>query len=169
MKDTLRILVDWKCNLKCSYCCNEQEHSRSQFKPTNLNTIDFSKYSNVCISGGEPLMFLMRVSEICRRIRNNQLVILYTNGIFLSTEYAQLLEMMGVHAVNIGLHDPKSFKKIITNVLESTKDTKLSVRFHVWENYKDMNLEAEFPTAKFKYWTMDECDRDNEERVILTA
>ena len=169
MKDTLRILVDWKCNLKCAYCCNEQEHSRLQFTSTNLYTIDFSKYSTICISGGEPLMFLRRVAEICRRVRDNQMVVLYSNGILMSKVIAHMLPQMGIRAVNIGLHFPNSFNRIITNVLKCTEGTNLSVRFHVWENYKNMNLEAKFPEAKFKYWTMDECDRDNEERVIMTA
>lgn len=114
-------------------------------------------------------MFLDRIGQVVSRILNNQLIILYSNGILMTNEIAQYLDNLGIHAVNIGLHYPKSFKNIIRNVTKCTEGTKLSVRFHVWENYKSMNLEQEFPNAHFKYWQMDECDRDNEERVVLTA
>jgi molybdenum cofactor biosynthesis enzyme MoaA len=166
--DTLRVLVDWKCNLKCPYCCNEQEHSRSQFKPANIYAMDFSKYANVCISGGEPLMFLSKVAEICRRTRSNQMVILYTNGILMTKDIARMLPQMNIRAVNVGLHFPNSFKRIITNVLKCTEGVDISVRFHVHDLYKNMNLETEFPNAAFKYWVMDDCDRGNEERIIMT-
>ena len=166
--DTLRILVDWKCNLKCPYCCNEQEHNRSQFREVTMNDIDFSQYANICISGGEPLMFINRIEEVTKRLTANQFAILYSNGILMTKEIAQRLAGMGIKAINIGLHYPKSFHKIIANVLACTENTGISVRFQVWDKYVDMNLETAFPTAKIKYWVMDACDRANEERVVLT-
>ncbi len=79
MIDTIRILLFWECNLKCPYCCNENEHIKQQ-----ISTVDFD-----------------------------------------------------------------------------------SIRFHVWENYKNLNLEQIHPKANFRYWKMDDCDRENEDRVVL--
>ena len=62
--DTLRILVSLKCNLHCSYCCNEQWSIAKKFEGCTLNEIDFAPYKNVCISGGEPLLFVNRVFEV---------------------------------------------------------------------------------------------------------
>lgn len=163
--DTIRLVVDWKCNLKCSYCCNERPDIQAQFTAKELSEIDFSRYNNVCISGGEPLMFKDRIFNICSML-DKQFVILYSNGLFMTEQTAKELDAAGVNAINVGLHYPKSFDKIIQNVLESTKDTKLSVRFHVWEKYRDLDLENKF-NAIVKYWVMDECDRINEDRVVL--
>jgi len=163
--DTVRIVVDWKCNLKCSYCCNERPDIQAQFVEKELSQINFDNYKNVCISGGEPLLFKDRILDICSLL-TNQYVILYSNGIYMTEQTAKELDENGVHAINIGLHYPTSFDKIISNVLEFTKDTNLSIRFHVWEKYQELELEKKF-NATIKYWVMDDCDRINEDRVVL--
>jgi len=166
-KDTIRILVDWTCNLSCSYCCNEQERFRKDIIPTPLKDIKWKDYKNICVSGGEPLMFMDKVEQVCNLIPEDKLVILYTNGILLTPNISAKLESLGVDIINIGLHYPSSFNNIISNVVNISSN--IDVYFNLWEKYKTLNLEEKFPTSKFRYWIMDDCDRDNEYRVVLNS
>ena len=168
MKDTIRILVDWKCNLSCPYCCNNQEMFRKEIVPMRLDNIDFTKYSNVCITGGEPLMFLDRVYRICDKLPIDKLMILYTNGTLLTERSASILRVWGIRALNIGLHDPRSFKRIIQNVNWVTRNLDFNIRFHIWNKFQEgLNFELQFPSVHFKYWSMNDCTLENEDRVIL--
>lgn len=166
MKDTLRLLLGWACNLKCSYCCNEIESIRKQIQPTKLENIDFNKYNVVCISGGEPLMFASKLQSVCLKIPKDKLIVLNTNGILLSNVVANLLIKWGVRALNIGLHAPESHGTIIGQVTEATRGLPLSVRFNVEDIYQQ-ELPQKYPHATFRFWKRNECDRGNEDRMIL--
>jgi len=164
--DTIRVLVDWKCNLRCSYCCNEQERFRSQFSTVSLSSIDFSRYKTTCISGGESLMFMNRVVTVAERARAAEsFVVLYTNGILLTPTIADVLMMCGVQAVNVGLHYSAMFPVLIPRITKALEDTGISLRFQANEQYA--NLQEEHPGQTFRLWKMDDCDRENEERVVL--
>lgn len=166
MVDTLRILVSWQCNLKCSYCCNEQERFRKDIHPTTLDAVPWNQYDNFCISGGEPLLNFPKVVEVCKRIPQDRLKILYTNGIFLGQTVAWRLVDLGITAVNVGLHQPEAFGRIIRGVTKATQDTRLSVRFHAQDVYQ-FDLTQNYPSTSFRFWTMNDCDRANEHRVVL--
>lgn len=166
MKDTLRVLVSWKCNLKCSYCCNEQEQFRKDIRPVKIDDINWGNYNVYCISGGEPLLNPLKVYEGLDRCDKSKMIILYTNGILLNSLYAKAFAARGVKAINVGLHNPKQFDSIIRQVLFATKETKLSVRFHAQDIYQE-ELMAKFPGVNFRFWKMNDCDRDNEDRVVL--
>ena len=163
-KDTLRVLVDWKCNLSCSYCCNEQERFRKDILPVRLAEIDFTQYKVVCISGGEPLLFPDRIYAICQRLQHPQLAVLYTNGILLDRKMALRLHGFGVKAINVGLHIESTFGTLIDRVTDAVVQM-ADVRFHAQDCYGW--LSAMYPYAKFRFWKMDDCDRDNEDRVVL--
>lgn len=164
--DTIRILIHWDCNLRCTYCCNEQDRFRSQFKPVPFASIDFDKYSHVCVSGGEPLLDLPKLQRILIGIPKEKTIILYTNGIFLDKIAAAMLEASGVKYINVGLHFPRSFDRLISDCTKAVEDTNLIVRFHAQDIYQEA-LTNNYPRGNFRFWTMDDCDRGNEERVIL--
>jgi len=107
-KDTLRVLVSWRCNFRCAYCCNDTlPDVRAGIRPVNLETLDFSQYSVVCVSGGEPLLFMDRVKAVCNKARG-KFIVLYTNGTKMTPGVAACLSEWGVNAVNVGLHYPKT-------------------------------------------------------------
>lgn len=164
--DTIRILVDWKCNLTCSYCCNEQERFRKDIHPVLLKDIDFSQYDNVCVSGGEPLLFMDRIEKVCK-LAKGKLIILYTNGIYLSEKIATRLEGFGINAINVGLHNPSTFENIIKKVSKNTSGKNMNIRFHIWDKYEYLGLPSKYPSCNFRYWAMNDCDRGNEYRVVL--
>ena len=167
MIDTLRVLVSWACNLKCSYCCNEQERYRKDIQPTTMDAIDWNAYKVFCISGGEPLLNWPKVKAVCDRIPKGTLTILYTNGILMGETIAKKIVDCGISAVNVGLHEPNSFRRLIKHVTQATAGLPLSVRFHAQDIHKDW-LTTEFPDVSFRFWKMDDCDRANEHRVVLT-
>lgn len=172
MKDTLRILVDWKCNLKCDYCCNEQQRFRDKIVPLPIGQVValmlHSSYKTICISGGEPLLFLDRVLRLARTALSDQTVVLYTNGIYLNASVAGLLAAVGVDAINVGLHIPQTFDRIIRGVRNACADLPMSVRFHAEDRYRDQVLEDVYPGLQFRYWHRDDCERDNEDHVVVS-
>jgi uncharacterized Fe-S cluster-containing radical SAM superfamily protein len=131
-----------------------------------LNDIGWFDYKVFCISGGEPLLDWAKVAEVVARIPKGRLIILYTNGILLNKSTAQWLADVGVAGVNVGLHNPASFASLIRRISVDTFGIGLHVRFHANEIYK-AELEREFPFDSFRFWKMDDCDRANEERVIV--
>lgn len=171
MKDTLRVLVGWDCNLQCSYCCNKIPEVRAGVTPAKLEDLDFSKYKTVCISGGEPLMHLARVRDVCRAAEREPfsdrqpLIVLYTNGTYLSRSVACSLASWGVNAINVGLHLPECFDHRINRVIEATIGYPLDVRFHVQDIHREKV--AGYNPSAFRFWKMNDCARDNEDRVIL--
>ena len=173
MKDTLRILVDWKCNLKCTYCCNEQQRFRSKIVPLPIGqVVDLmlqSSYRTICISDGEPLLFLDRVLRLARTALADQTVVLYTNGIYLNRSVAGVLAAVGVDAINVGLHYPQMFDRIIRGVRDACAGLPFSVRFHVEDCYRDQVLEDVYPGLQFRYWKRDDCERDNEDHVVVSG
>ena len=165
MKDTLRILVSWKCNLFCSYCCNDTlPEVRAGIRPTRIEDLDFSPYSVVCISGGEPLLFLDRVEEVCRR-SVGKFIVLYTNGTLMNPLIAGDLAGWGVGAVNVGLHQQATHEPLIRKVHQAFQGLPVSVRFHVEDAY--IQIANKHPGLNFRFWHRDDCERDNEDRVVL--
>jgi sulfatase maturation enzyme AslB (radical SAM superfamily) len=166
MKDTLRVLISWTCNLACPYCCNEIPAVRQGIRAASFRDLDFAPYSVVCVSGGEPLLFPTLLRDVCRRAKG-KFVVLYTNGTRLTPELARDLQDWGVQAVNVGLHYPAMFDMLIQRVEKSVKGTQLRVRYHVEDIYR--SFPGRHPGLSFKFWHRGDCDRDNEDRVVLEA
>lgn len=165
MKDTLRILVSWTCNLKCSYCCNDTlPEIRASIRPATMDHLDFSQYKVICISGGEPLLFLERVREVCMKARG-KFIVLYTNGTHMTPQVAGDLAEWGVNAVNVGLHQPQAFHTLIRKVWDSFKGLQVSVRFHVEDTH--IEIATQHPGLSFRFWHRDDCERENEDLVVL--
>lgn len=166
MKNTLRVLVGWGCNLHCAYCCNRQERFRSQFKTIPFSDIEWQRYPVVCISGGEPLLFPERVEKACRAAVG-KLIVLYTNGTGLTQLMAQAWRKWGVRAVNVGVHGGDfAAASVVSNALTCFKGTGIALRFQAQDVHREY-FEMVHPGVIFKFWRMDDCDRENETRVIV--
>lgn len=167
VRDTLRVLVSWKCNFKCSYCCNDTLPGvRAGIKPVTLSDVDFEPYKVVCVSGGEPLLFLDRVEKVCR-IADGKFIVLYTNGTKMTPDTATRLYLWGVNAINVGLHYPATFDLLIKRVLTSVGELPIAVRFHLEDGHTA--FANKHPGVQFRFWHRDDCERDNEDRVVLEA
>jgi len=166
MIDTIRVLVDWKCNLKCAYCCNEQAVFRDQIQPVHLEDIEWSLYPNVCITGGEPLLFMDRVASVANASAQTSLRILYTNGVYLTPSVAVQLHLYRIGAINVGIHIPSTFAKLISNCIQAVRGLPISLRFHAQDIHRERLL-SQYPGVSFRFWKMNDCDRSNERRVVL--
>ena len=158
---TLRLLLFWECNLTCSYCCNEIPEIREGILPIKKEEIDFTKYDNVCLSGGEPFLQPELVFEMLSIIPND--VYIYTNGIKINKDIEEKLSnFKNLKGLNIGLHYPKTFNKLIGKLNNNPL-----VRFHVEDIYEN-KLKNEFPHSTFKFWKRNDCEMSNEDIRILT-
>ncbi len=104
MKDTARILITRRCNLSCTYCCNDLPEVRERIRTVNvLHYIPVEQYQKVCLTGGEPLLRMRRLYRVLRYVKRKP-VFLYTNGKLLTMPLLRRLLAHGVTAVNIGAH-----------------------------------------------------------------
>src|SRR3990167_2812299 len=104
MKDTIRIILFLECNMRCSYCCNEQEQVNSQFTKLHFDEIDFSKYKNVCISGGEPFLNRDLLFNTLYKIPAGKKIFIYTNGTLVKDyDIYGLMNMQNLKGINVGL------------------------------------------------------------------
>ena len=157
---TLRLLLFWECNLTCTYCCNEIPEVREGILPIKKEDIDYSKYDNVCLSGGEPFLKPELVFEMLNTVSND--VYIYTNGIKINKSIEeQLLTYPNLKGISVGLHYPKTFNKLINKL----RDNKL-VRFHAEDIYQEQ-LTKEYPDVRFKFWKRNDCEMSNEDIRIL--
>ena len=111
-------------------------------------------------------MHMPTVEKVCKAIPEGKTVILYSNGILMDRFAAMDLQTWGVRYINVGLHVPGTFNAIINKVSNATFGTRLGVRFHAQDIY-EKELTARFPNTSFRFWKMDDCDRDNEDRIVL--
>lgn len=170
MKDTIRLILFLECNLKCSYCCNEQEQFNSQFIKMKLEDIDFSKYENVCITGGEPFLnfdiIWNTINYINDNFPNKHKFFIYTNGLKIQFHQVILLNNLIDVIFNIGLHTLGQLNKIDQNI------------FKVYGNFRFMINEKLYDKALLKYpnrlnkdnlkkWIMNDCNMPNEDWVLL--
>lgn len=104
MIDTVRIILFLDCNLHCRYCCNNIPKYRSQFQEKRIEEIDFDKYQNVAITGGEPFLHKDRLYFALSSVPAGKPVYLYTNGMLITDNDIELLKRFNVKGITIGLH-----------------------------------------------------------------
>lgn len=163
--DTLRLIMTLDCNLNCPYCCNKQEQFSSQFRKARFTDLDFTLYKNVCITGGEPFMHKLDLVSLIRRIPRDKNLIIYTNGLLVDCyDSAYLRTIPNLIGVSVGLHGLDSITKV------RRLEKHLPVRFCIQDIYYEECLKL-YPDrvnpSNLKGWKMDDCNRDNEDRVIL--
>jgi len=108
------------CNLRCVYCWAQKQIWRSEgtykiYSPKEvIERLISMKQSLLRISGGEPTLCKEHLFEIIRRIPNDKLFILETNGILLNENYIKELSIFNNIFVRVSLKgvDFSSFEKI---------------------------------------------------------
>lgn len=76
-----RLIVTWQCNKSCARCCNKT----LPYEPIKISEKDLitlckieGYFSEVIITGGEPLLFPKRLKRLIKQIPRSQRRILYT-------------------------------------------------------------------------------------------
>lgn len=165
MIDTIRLILFTECNMSCSYCCNEQEQFNKQFVKKKFEEIDFSLYTNICITGGEPFLRKSFSYEILHSLPRHKKIYIYTNGMLIDQKDVFLLEhIAGLKCINIGLHTINQLSKIIL------VEEYLPVRFMIRDVNKKRFMKA-YPERlneqNIKCWKLNDCSMPNEDWVLL--
>ena len=56
--DTMKLVINWRCNMSCSYCCNKDADVRATFKPITKQELEKTNYKDYELTGGEITMLL---------------------------------------------------------------------------------------------------------------
>lgn len=166
MVDTIRLLLFLDCNLDCPYCCNKQEQFNSQFQLKRFDEIDFSKYKNVCITGGEPFLKKDILYNTLAKIPVRKNIYLYTNGMMVTNkDIVKLYHQKNIKGINVGIHTDYQF-----NWINPLMDTLLPVRYTA-ELSLVPQLKKQYPDRfnrqNLKGWTLNDCNMSNEDWVLL--
>lgn len=135
-----------------------------------LQEIDFSKYQNVCITGGEPFLnfdaIWNTVNYINDKNPNKHKFFIYTNGLKIEFHHVILLNNSIDVTYNIGLHTLGQISKIDKNIFKFGGN----FRFTINEKLYDKALQK-YPerlnTNNLKTWKMNDCNMPNEDWVLL--
>lgn len=164
--DTIRLILLLECNLSCSYCCNNQSSVNSKFIKMKFEEIDFSKYKNVCITGGEPFLYKDFLYSVLLSIPKDKNIYLYTNGLLINHLDIMYLSFFGnLKGINIGLHSPHQFNRIIVKLQEHH-----NVRYMINEKYYQTLLDLHpdrLSKNNLKSWETGQCEMPNEDWILL--
>jgi hypothetical protein len=102
---TARLIFTEKCNRKCSYCCNKEFDFDTE-KSWKWGMV--GKYTEVNITGGEPLLFPMEVKAFIHRFKAldgppSTKLFLYTAYINDIPEFREILKI--VDGITLTLHE----------------------------------------------------------------
>ena len=164
--DTVRILLFKDCNLKCSYCCNNQEQFNSQFTSKYFSKIDFSKYDNVCVTGGEPFLKPDDLFLYLSAIPKGKNIYIYTNGLLVTAKHLRILASNpDIKGINVGIHSKEQLSKLPRELFD---DGGIPKRFAMNEHIADelLRMVPEIAT-RTKTWIMDECNMPNEDWILV--
>lgn len=163
--DTVRLLLTLDCNLNCSYCCNKLEPVYSRFVRKSSDEIDFYRYRNVCLTGGEPFLYKDLLYETISKIPPHMGIYIYTNGLLITDDDVfDLLLVVNLKGLNIGLHTIEQLESI------NRKVEMLPVRFLARDIYIETLLKTypeRLSLQNLKGWRLNECARPNEDWVLL--
>lgn len=136
------------------------------FTSCYFRDVDWAKYDEVSLTGGEPLLDVPRTARIIGAIRTLNpycKIWLYTNGTKLQIETARFLKMVGLSGITVSLHtrlDPVILAAVAT--MMSLRFLANKKEFTGWEIFCD---QYEVP---YRIWKMDDCyDMEPEDRFIL--
>jgi len=134
-----------------------------------LTAIDFTLYKNICITGGEPFYRKYDLYGTLSYLKTNypdKNIYINSNGLLIDRLDIKILKIHfpGVKGINIGLHSVEHVRKVID------VEHDLPVRFLINDNLKEQYLLANpgrLNDGNSKTWTMNKCDRDNEDWFFL--
>jgi molybdenum cofactor biosynthesis enzyme MoaA len=167
MNTSLRLLITEQCNLACSYCCNRIPGVRKQFRMVDsLDEINWQRYRDVSITGGEPFMNQDRLFSAAWRARDAGCnLYLYTNGTLLTKRRVKMLKKAGFSGVRIGVHENINKEVHRLYMLFRSLTLDIEPRFDIEDVHKNEVYSGYINYCKF--WTRGECAPSVDEDMIL--
>ena len=174
MKARLKITLE--CNRSCPYCINKSKEYRDKWITINsIHTPDWTKYSSIVVSGGEPtILHINELHTILYALRRttankNTPIYLQTNGDLLTKSIVKELDNY-IDGIGLSIHNLDEFRRLKTRFEDilRIKPIQLYVQDTMLSDHGDY-----FPSLFDKYdfnlrvWKDGEFDKD-EDIFILT-
>ena len=149
MSKKLRLLVFEDCNRKCEGCCN---------KDWDLTSIpvesDFSKYSAVFLTGGEPLLKPELLKQTIKQIKkvNDCRILMYTAMMHKVERFKEILNLIDGYTLTI--HEPedvKDFEVLCQNLTPQDVEGK-SLRLNIFAGIEVNNIPSYWSVKKDMEW-----------------
>jgi hypothetical protein len=152
----------------------EDPKMQETFTSCYFRDVDWAKYDEVSLTGGEPLLDVPRTARIIGAIRTLNpycKIWLYTNGTKLDRKVAGLFKTMGLSGITVSLHTELDRMELAVihcmimplRFLSNAEEFERTDEFgNGWEYYcKDY-------TVPYRIWRMDDCyDMEPEDRFLL--
>jgi len=152
-KFAINILSGMKCNAKCTYCTTDKK-GREPTKTTTRN-LKLHILRNSCLpdynpskfsftGGGEPLMYVNRIAEFMKVIRDAERCTqkrpwhyLYTNGLLADNDMLLRLRNLGFDEIRFHLGATNFSEKVYKNLKNATRYFKVvSVETPAWPPHR---------------------------------
>ncbi|MDR2699401.1 MAG: radical SAM protein [Nitrososphaerota archaeon] len=98
MPKFLTFFVTNQCNAKCGHCFNWKNQSIDELSLEEIKKIDFSIFTSVSLTGGEPTL-RVDLAEICNHVAKNK-IYLNTNGL-MPQRIKEVIEKVGSDLVSV--------------------------------------------------------------------
>lgn len=166
---TARLIITLDCNRKCHYCCNTPEMLASATHIKDLSVL--KDYDEICITGGEPLLYPDRVIEISKVLKT------YKNKIYLytaaSNNIRRVINTGCIDGIHFTLHETGSVVDFydIQSVAESCDcyHNDISFRAFILKNVPYSNIFIApnvWARLEIKSW-VDDCPLPENETLFI--
>jgi pyruvate-formate lyase-activating enzyme len=147
---TARLITTYKCKKSCELCCNKHLPNKESTTPLSVILSD-NRYSEIVLSGGEPMLFPKEILELVRRIRTESI---YHRKIILYTAYIENfpLELLNyINGLTVSIHDEEDRDKF-KNFLKVDFPSHLSKRLHYFTDVPLTPMNLSGWNVKFIEW-----------------
>ena len=161
-----RLIITLDCNRKCHYCCNTPEMLASA---THINDLSvFKDYDEICITGGEPMLYPEKVIDISNTLKRYN-----NNKIYLYTAHAIGLPLVinrgSIDGIHYTLHNSVSASDFAYVQALAHIEKGVSFRAYILPGHKDIILldTSDWARLEIKPWIKDCPLSENETLFIL--
>jgi len=129
---TLRLLITKKCNRHCKGCCNKD------WDLDNLSIVSHYNYDEVILTGGEPLIFIDKLIDLCKSIRKKTKAKIYVYTALIKYPIEVLSILNAADGLTVTLHDKEDsfFFNSLDFMVNSAKIQNKSLRLNVFKGIK---------------------------------
>lgn len=181
MNRSARVIVTFKCNRKCPFCCNQFLEDIPQI----YSVKELLEYSDIVITGGEPMLIAARVVEMIHQLQ----ALRYEGNIWLYTarlnvdHWAERTVLKEVKGITYTLHnevlheDLKLLKRLneyIKNNLDNSHNSRsdrLLVDSRIYTNLDVLNTGvfngSHWSKIRSLQWKTEECPIPENEDLLF--
>lgn len=107
--------IGYDCNLSCDYCLSKNNITKYTEKDLSnyIKYIEEWKPLRVVISGGEPLIYINKLSKILKHLKSNGInTIVSTNGILIKEVYSKVRSLIDWYDISLPAISKETYLKV---------------------------------------------------------